>query len=307
MSQSYPILVWKPTSIWPGRPATPERRDSVQTTEKSAKLELSIAEASRRLESSDRRRLARGQAAMPLLGHLSWLGDASGQRVRLDGGPLHAVASRAILAVMNEATPKLRWYRLTPDRLVLLLLVVDCLLWLSNWLGWPAWHKGYTVLACMASVGVAMLAMLLWFGVALLFRGRFQFGVRSLLVLVVAVAIPCSWMAVEAKEERDATATIETHGGSVFRASLLPNALSGPLWLGECRYFDRVDVVVLRTPCRSPGNELIRALKKLRHMKYVRIERSTIEYLDLPDRPARLETAEIEAAIPDVPVSEWIY
>ena len=38
----------------------------------------------------------------------------------------------------------------TPDRLVLSLLVAEALLWLSNWPDWPAWHKGYAVLACVA-------------------------------------------------------------------------------------------------------------------------------------------------------------
>ena len=39
--------------------------------------------------------------------------------------------------------------------------------------------------------------MLAWFSAGLVFRRRFQFSVRSLLVLVVVVAVPCSWMAVE--------------------------------------------------------------------------------------------------------------
>ena len=103
---------------------------------------------------------------------------------------------------MTEATPKLRWYRLTPDRVVPLLLVVESLLWLSNWLGWPAWHKGYAVLVAVAGVGVVMLAMLLWFVVALVFRLRFQFSVRCLLAVVVAVALPFSWLAVEMKKAK---------------------------------------------------------------------------------------------------------
>ena len=36
-----------------------------------------------------------------------------------------------------------------------------------------------------------------WWLVALVFRWRFQFGIRTLLVLVVAVALPFSWLAVE--------------------------------------------------------------------------------------------------------------
>ena len=84
-----------------------------------------------------------------------------------------------ILAVMEEAQPKLRWYRLTPDRLVLLLLVGECLLWLSDRLGWPTWHKGYAVLTMMAMVGSGILAMAVWFVVALVFRRRFQFSIRN--------------------------------------------------------------------------------------------------------------------------------
>ena len=40
----------------------------------------------------------------------------------------------------------IRRLRLTPDRLILSLLVAETLLFLSNWLAWPAWHRGYAVL-----------------------------------------------------------------------------------------------------------------------------------------------------------------
>jgi hypothetical protein len=99
--------------------------------------------------------------------------------------------------------PSVRWYRLTPDRLVLGLLGVEGLLWLSDRLCWPVWHKGYAVLTAVAVVGVAMLLMLGWFAVALVFRWRFQFSIRSLLVLVVVIAVPCSWMAAEMKKARE--------------------------------------------------------------------------------------------------------
>lgn len=90
-------------------------------------------------------------------------------------------------------------FHLTPDRLVLALLVVEALLWLSDRCGWPAWHKGYAVLAAIVSVGVVLLLMLAWFMASSQLRGRFQFGSRSLLVLVVAVGVPCSWRAVAAQ------------------------------------------------------------------------------------------------------------
>ena len=98
----------------------------------------------------------------------------------------------------DAATSKPRWYRLTPDRLVLLLLAAEGLLWLSERYQWFAFnrHKGWTALIAVASVGVFFLSMLLWFVFALLFRWRFQFSIRSLLLLTVAVALPCSWLTV---------------------------------------------------------------------------------------------------------------
>jgi hypothetical protein len=45
-----------------------------------------------------------------------------------------------------------------------------------------------------------LLLMLFWFAADLVFRLRFQFSIRALLVLMVAVAVPCSWLAVEMKK-----------------------------------------------------------------------------------------------------------
>ena len=104
---------------------------------------------------------------------------------------------------MIDPAPKTRWYRLTPDRVILGLLVVVCLLWLSERFGWLPWHKGYAVLTALAVVGVTFVGMLLWFIVALVFRWRFQFSIRSLLVMVVVVAVPCSWLMVAMKAARE--------------------------------------------------------------------------------------------------------
>ena len=59
------------------------------------------------------------------------------------------------------------------------------------------------MLVAVAGVGVVLMTMLLWFLVALVFRRRFQFGIRTLLVLTVAVALPCSWLAEEMKKARE--------------------------------------------------------------------------------------------------------
>ena len=117
-----------------------------------------------------------------------------------------------------DATPeaRVRRFHLTPDRCVIALPVVEGLLWLSERFG--RWHKGYAVLTCVATVGAAVLLMLLWFGVAVAFRQRFQFSIGSLFVLTVAVAMPFSWLAVEmkaARKQREAVAAVRESGGDV--------------------------------------------------------------------------------------------
>ncbi len=114
------------------------------------------------------------------------------------------------------AEAKRRWYRLTPDRLVWLVLVIEGLLWLAERFG--CFPKGYAVLLAVASVAAAMLVMLLWFAASLVFRWRFQFSVGSLMVLAVVVATLCGWFGVEKKEateQKEAVAGIEKLKGFV--------------------------------------------------------------------------------------------
>jgi hypothetical protein len=115
--------------------------------------------------------------------------------------------------------PKLRWFRLTPDRIVVALLVVEGFLLLSEWFRWFAFNRQtWTVLIALAAVGLALVVMFLWFVMALLFRWRFQYGIRSLMLLTVGVAVACSWVAVEMRNERRqkaAAEAIEKMGGGV--------------------------------------------------------------------------------------------
>ena len=71
--------------------------------------------------------------------------------------------------------PRRRWFRITPDRVVVALLAVEGLLWLSDQFRWFPFnqHKGYAVLICLATVGAAFLLMSLWFLAALVFRLSF--------------------------------------------------------------------------------------------------------------------------------------
>jgi hypothetical protein len=131
---------------------------------------------------------------------------------------------------MTDPHPTRSFYP-TPAWLIFGLLVVEGLLWLSEryrWFGFNL-HRGWTVLIAVAVVGVAMLVMLGWFIVALYFRWGFQFSIRSLLVLTIAVAVPFSWLAVEMKEARNQQETagaIERLGGTVAWSDP-----SGPMWL----------------------------------------------------------------------------
>ena len=84
--------------------------------------------------------------------------------------------------------------------------------------------------------------MTLCFAVALLFRWRFQFSIRSLLVLTVAVALPGSWLGVEmknAREQNEAADKLTKMNGYVlydWQTNADDNSLTsaqppGPKWL----------------------------------------------------------------------------
>jgi hypothetical protein len=135
-----------------------------------------------------------------------------------------------------------RWLYLSPGRLLFLLLPAEAVLLLLGWLG--SLPMGWAVLIAIASVAMTMVLMFLWFVLALLFHRRFQFSIRSLLVLTAAVAAACSWMAVEmkrAREQRNAVEAILKSKGHVLLGSLRfgkdmelinqSTAPHGPIWL----------------------------------------------------------------------------
>ena len=182
-------------------------------------------------------------------------------------------------------SPKRRWFYPTPGWLILALLAGEGLLWLSERYKWFGFHKGWTVLIAVAVVGVAILVMLLWFIASLLFRWRFQFSIRSLLVLTVAVAIPCSWLAVEmkkAKGQREVVNEVTSAGGGVqydweFDAggNLLPNAKpSGPGWLrnplGDDFFSNVIHVWIGNTKVTDEGLERLKGFTQLQGLSLER-------------------------------------
>ncbi len=188
---------------------------------------------------------------------------------------------------MSESQPQRRWFYPTPAWLVLGSLAVTGLLFLSERWRWFPFneYKGWTVLLAVAGVGVVMLAMLLWWLVALVFRCRFQFGIRTLLVLTVAVALPCSWLAVEmnnAKRQREALEGIGKLDCSVAYDwqvvtfdlnNLIPTLPDppGPEWLRNLLgldFFSDADVVNdwKGTPVTNAKLEYLRGFPKLRQL-----------------------------------------
>jgi hypothetical protein len=205
---------------------------------------------------------------------------------------LQIPASFCYDADMPAPTPT-RCFRPTPAWLIYGLLVVEGLLWLSERNSWFAFntHKGWTVLIAVASVGVTMLVLLAWFVVSLILRWQFQFSIRSLLVLTVAVAIPSSCLAVklrQATQQRAAIAAIEKLGGmresaadraerAILRRApsliLLPGYFvepSGPAWLRRLvggELFETVPAVDLQiTELTDDGLEHLKFLDGLQEL-----------------------------------------
>jgi hypothetical protein len=100
---------------------------------------------------------------------------------------------------------KTKW-RFTPKSgwLVLGSLALTSLLLLSEYFQWFTFNqrKGCTVLIAVACVVVCLVLALIWWLAALAFQWRFQFSIRSLLLSVVVVAVPFSWLAVEIQQAR---------------------------------------------------------------------------------------------------------
>jgi len=191
---------------------------------------------------------------------------------------------------MDESRPKRRWYHITPDRLIVGLLAVEVFLLLSEWFQWFAFNekKGWTVLIAVAAVCLVVVVMLLWLVVSLLSRLRFQFSLRSLVVLVVAVAVPLGWFGVklrEAERQRRAVEAIREMGGYVVYhddawGEVRPKSnrnLSTPTWLrrlvGEdfCRDVVIVSFAFSDTGVRQPleQDDLLLFVQRLTKLEYL--------------------------------------
>jgi hypothetical protein len=191
---------------------------------------------------------------------------------------------------MADNLPKRRWFHLKPSWLILGLLVVECLLFLSERFQWPNWHKDYAVLIAVAAVGVVFVVMLLWLVIALIFRRGFQFSIRSLLILTVAVALPFSWLAVAlkaAREQQEVVGEIRKLGGYVVYDSQCeidgavypaePEGPQEPRWLRTLLgsdFFCEIDDAIYFRPYATDAR--LEHLKRLTRLKKLILIRSNI-------------------------------
>ena len=97
--------------------------------------------------------------------------------------------------MIDTTQARARWFHLTPGHVVIGLLAVEVLLFLAEQCRWIP--KIWPALIAIAIVDAAILVMFVWLVVALVVRRQFQFSIRSLLVLVVVVAVPYGWLRAE--------------------------------------------------------------------------------------------------------------
>ena len=92
---------------------------------------------------------------------------------------------------------KTRWHHIMASWPAIILLFVEGMFWISERFEWFSFNrqKGCDVLIAVASVGLTMVLIFIWFLYALLIRQRFEFSLRSVLLLTLVFAIPCSWLA----------------------------------------------------------------------------------------------------------------
>jgi len=146
-------------------------------------------------------------------------------------------------------------------------------------------NSGWNVLLAAAIACLGLLGGLLWFVASLLLRRRFQFGLKSVFVLTVVVAILCSWYAVKkqhAKRQKEAVWTIQQLGGKVIcdyevgRNSpvqkLLPERTASCI-VGWCRNLVGADflwdVLAVTFTFARIGDADLAYLKELRKLQYL--------------------------------------
>jgi Leucine-rich repeat (LRR) protein len=123
--------------------------------------------------------------------------------------------------MIDKLRTMIRCCRVTPNSVVFVFFVIEVFLVLSQ-----RYHlfpfneyKDRALLITLASVGISILFLVLWFAISLILHHQFLFNFRSLSLLVATVAIPCGWLFLEINRECDQWKTaiaIREAGGKVW-------------------------------------------------------------------------------------------
>jgi len=175
---------------------------------------------------------------------------------------------------------KRRWFRLRPAHLLLSLFVIEGILLVSERFHWFAFneHKGWTPLIALACVGLTIIALMVWFLAALVCRRPFQFRLWSLLLLALAIAIPCNWVRVRVKKARfqnETAAAIRKDGGQAlydYQLAVPPGTIlnflvpPGLAWLWELLGDDFFTDVINARVSTDDGVAQLEAFERLRSL-----------------------------------------
>jgi hypothetical protein len=192
-----------------------------------------------------------------------------------------------------SAIPKRRRYAPTATKFLWAVLLMQGLLYFSGHFRWFWFNerKGYTVLIAVAATAVVLVLFVLGAVASRLIGRKSQFGLSTLLLLILVMAIPLGWLGGEidlARRQRAAVAHIRGRGDFVsfddqpFLARIGPNlfAMAVPQ-IGPPPYLERVlgqDLFhdVLTVSMDRVYDETLEGLKSLPRLRSLRITDATV-------------------------------
>jgi len=168
--------------------------------------------------------------------------------------------------------PERRWYHLTLDRFLVGLLAAEGLLLLTDRFGWFGLKTG-SGWSAMLALALPVALGSAWFSAALLLRHRFQYSLRTLLVVVLLASIGLSWFTVkmhQANKQAEVVAAILDAGGEVaYDYQEGPRkGIGPPAWLRKLLGDDFFgDVVAVAAWKPHFGDAELRQLKSLTELE----------------------------------------
>jgi hypothetical protein len=98
---------------------------------------------------------------------------------------------RIVLAVIKRC-----WNCVTPNRCLIVLLAMECFLFLSEQFQWFEFNRGpgCAVVIALLAAGAGLVLMCAWFIARLLLHRQPTVRIVTLLLLIVSLVIPCSWL-----------------------------------------------------------------------------------------------------------------